>query len=140
MMGCYGIGVERILSAAVDEHHDDNGIVWPAGIAPHDVYLVGLSLDRDKAVAADAEALYLELQEAGLDVMFDDRDERPGVKFNDADLIGVPVRLTVSPRNHGDGLVELKRRDSEESEQVARGDVVAHVWAVREELLATLSS
>ena len=75
-----------------------------------------------------------------MDVMFDDRDERPGVKFNDADLIGVPVRLTVSPRNHGDGLVELKRRDSEESEQVARGDVVAHVWAVREELLATLSS
>ena len=140
VMGCYGIGVERILSAAVESHNDENGIVWPAAIAPHDVYLVGLSLDRDETVAADAEALYEELQNAGLDVMFDDRDERPGVKFNDADLIGVPVRLTVSPRNHGNGVVELKRRDSEESEQVPRGDVVAQVRAIREELLATLSS
>jgi prolyl-tRNA synthetase len=140
VMGCYGIGVERILSAAVDSHHDDNGIIWPAAIAPHDVYLVGLSLDRDEAVAADAEALYEELQQACLDVMFDDRDERPGVKFNDADLIGVPLRLTVSPRNHGDGVVEFKRRDSEESEQVARGEVVSRILAVRAELLAALPS
>jgi prolyl-tRNA synthetase len=140
VMGCYGIGVERILSAAVDEHHDDNGIMWPVGIAPYDVYLVGLSLDRDEAVAADAEALYEELQGAGLDVMFDDRDERPGVKFNDADLIGVPLRLTVSPRNHGDEMVEFKRRDSEESEQVARGDVVARILSVRNELVSALSS
>jgi len=135
IMGCYGIGVERILSAAVEAHHDEHGIRWPASIAPYDVYLVGLSLDRDEAVAADAEALYRELQDAGLDVIFDDRDERPGVKFNDADLIGVPIRLTVSPRNHGDGVVELKRRDSADSEQVPRGDVVEHIRAIREDLL-----
>ena len=140
VMGCYGIGVERILAAAVEAHHDDNGIIWPAGIAPHDVYLVGLSLDRDEAVATDADALYEELQQVGLDAIFDDRDERPGVKFNDADLIGVPIRLTVSPRNHKDGVVELKRRDSEESEQVARGEVVARVQAIRAELLAALST
>jgi prolyl-tRNA synthetase len=139
VMGCYGIGVERILSAAVDEHHDDHGIIWPASIAPHDVYLVGLSLDRDEPVATDADALYAELQQVSLNVIFDDRDERPGVKFNDADLIGVPIRLTVSPRNHKDGVVELKRRDSEESEQVARGAVVARVQAIRAELLAELS-
>jgi prolyl-tRNA synthetase len=130
-MGCYGIGVERILSAAVEAHHDEQGILWPASIAPHDVYLVGLGLQRDEAVAADAEALYVELQDAGLDVMFDDRDDSPGVKFNDADLIGVPIRLTVSARNHKEAVVELKRRDRAESEQVPRGEVVARVGALR---------
>jgi prolyl-tRNA synthetase len=138
-MGCYGIGVERIVAAAVEQHHDDDGIIWPASIAPHDVHLVGLSLDRDETVAADADALYEELQNAGLDVIFDDRDERPGVKFNDADLIGVPVRLTVSPRNFKEGVVELKRREADEAEQVARADVVAQVHAIRQELLAQRS-
>jgi prolyl-tRNA synthetase len=139
IMGCYGIGVERILSAAVEAHHDEQGILWPASIAPHDVYLVGLGLHRDEAVAADAEALYVELQDAGLDVMFDDRDDSPGVKFNDADLIGVPIRLTVSARNHKEAVVELKRRDRAESEQVPRGEVVARVGALRAELLAGLA-
>jgi prolyl-tRNA synthetase len=139
IMGCYGIGVERILSAAVEAHHDEQGILWPASIAPHDVYLVGLGLHRDEAVAADAEALYVELQDAGLDVMFDDRDDSPGVKFNDADLIGAPIRLTVSARNHKEAVVELKRRDRAESEQVPRGDVVDRVSALRAELLAELA-
>jgi prolyl-tRNA synthetase len=138
-MGCYGIGVERIVAAAVEAHNDDNGIMWPASIAPHDVHLVGLSLDRDETVAADADALYEELKTAGLDVIFDDRDERPGVKFNDADLIGVPVRLTVSPRNFKEGVVELKRREADEAEQVPRADVVALVEAIRQELLAQRS-
>ena len=137
-MGCYGIGVERIVAAAVEEHHDAAGIIWPASIAPHDVHLVGLSLGRDEAVAADAGALYEELQNAGLDVIFDDRDESPGVKFNDADLIGVPIRLTASPRNLKAGVVELKRRDAEDAEQVPRDEVVARVQAIRQELLAAL--
>jgi len=139
-MGCYGIGVERIVAAAVEEHHDDDGIIWPASIAPHDVHLVGLSLDRDETVAADADALYGELQQIGLDVIFDDRDERPGVKFNDADLIGVPVRLTVSPRNFKEGVVELKRRDAAEAEQIPRGDVVARVQTMRQELVDSLTT
>ena len=138
-MGCYGIGVERIVAVVVEEHHDDNGIIWPASVAPYDVHVVGLSLGRDEAVAADADALYEELQDAGLDTIFDDRDESPGVKFNDADLIGVPVRLTVSPRNLKAGGVELKIRDAEEAEQVPRDEVVARVLAIRQELLAALS-
>ena len=100
--------------------------------------MVGIGLDRDEAVREDAERLYEELQAAGLDVLFDDRDERPGVKFNDADLIGIPVRLTVSSRNHGAGVVEVKSRDASEATSVARGEVVAQVQAIRDELLGRL--
>ena len=137
-MGCYGLGVERLLAAAVEEHHDEHGIIWPASIAPYDVYIVGIGLDRDEAVAAEAEALYDELLDAGLEVILDDRDERPGVKFNDADLIGVPLRLTVSPRNHEGGVIELKLRDAEEAESVARSEIVARVHAAHSELLEAL--
>ena len=138
-MGCYGIGVERILSAAVEAHHDEAGIRWPASIAPYDVLMVGIGLDRDEAVREDADRLYEELQAAGLEVLFDDRDERPGVKFNDADLIGIPIRLTVSSRNHGAGIVELKRRDAGEAESAPRAEVVARVQAIRQELLDGLT-
>jgi prolyl-tRNA synthetase len=137
-MGCYGLGLERLLAAAVEEHHDEQGIIWPASIAPYDVHIVGIGLDRDEAVATDADALYGELQEAGLDVLFDDRPERPGVKFNDADLIGVPIRLTVSSRNHEAGVVELKRRDAEEAESVPRAAVIERVEALRRELMEAL--
>ncbi len=137
-MGCYGIGVERILSAAVESNHDEAGIQWPASIAPFDVVMVGIGLDRDEAVREDAERLYEELQSAGLEVLFDDRDERPGVKFNDADLIGIPVRLTVSSRNHAAGVVEAKGRDASEPTSVARAEVVAYVRSIREELLGRL--
>jgi prolyl-tRNA synthetase len=133
-MGCYGIGVERILSAAVEANYDEQGIRWPASIAPYQVLIVGIGLDRDEAVREDADRLYEELQAAGLEVLFDDRDERPGVKFNDADLIGVPVRLTVSSRNHGAGVVEVKPRDAEEAESVARDEVVRRVQAILDEL------
>ena len=138
-MGCYGIGVERILSAAVEVNHDEAGIQWPASIAPFDVVMVGIGLDRDEAVREDADRLYEELEAAGLDVLFDDRDERPGVKFNDADLIGIPVRLTVSTRNHGAGVVEVKQRDASEAESVPRAEVVAKVQALREGLLGRLT-
>jgi prolyl-tRNA synthetase len=131
-MGCYGLGVDRIVAAAVEAHHDDDGIVWPAAVAPFDVHLVGLGLDRDEAVAAEAVALYEELTATGLDVLFDDREESPGVKFNDADLIGVPLRVTVSSRNHKAGAVEVQRRGAEQSEQVARAEAVARVGALHE--------
>jgi prolyl-tRNA synthetase len=139
-MGCYGIGVERILAASVEAHHDDAGIAWPASIAPYDVLMVGIGLDRDEDARVDADRLYADLQHAGLEVIFDDRDERPGVKFNDADLIGIPIRLTVSSRNHKAGVVEVKVRDGNgEAESVERAEVVARVQAVREGLLGRLT-
>ena len=135
-MGCYGIGVGRILAAAAEAHCDDAGLAWPVEIAPYDVHLVGIGLDRDAAAAADADALYAELRAAGLEVLFDDRDERPGVKFNDADLLGVPVRLTVSSRNTKAGVVEVKIRTAAEAESVARADILARVAALRAEGVA----
>ncbi len=129
-MGCYGLGVDRIVAAAVEAGHDDGGIVWPATIAPYDMHLVGLGLDRDPAVAADAESLYEQLTAAGLEVLFDDREESPGVKFNDADLIGVPVRVTVSARNHGAGVIEVQRRGADEAEQIARESAVERLGVI----------
>jgi len=123
-MGCYGIGVERIIAAAVEEHHDEHGIIWPASIAPYDVHLIGIGMVRDEAVKEDAEALYQELKDASIDVIFDDRDESPGVKFNDADLIGIPIRLITSSRNLKAGLIEVKHRDSDKTETVPRKDLV----------------
>ena len=98
VMGCYGIGVGRLMAAAMEQNHDEHGIVWPHPIAPYHVHICALSLDRP-GVAEAADQLYDSLQAAGLEVLYDDRDESPGVKFNDADLLGIPVRLTVSPRN-----------------------------------------
>ncbi|MDO9445438.1 MAG: His/Gly/Thr/Pro-type tRNA ligase C-terminal domain-containing protein, partial [Dehalococcoidia bacterium] len=137
--GCYGIGIERILSAAVEANHDEAGICWPASIAPYDVHMVGIGLDRDEAAKADADALYAELRAAGLDVIFDDRDERPGVKFNDADLIGMPLRLTVSSRNTAAGVVEFKMRATGEGENLPRAEVVKRVVEARRALVEGLS-
>lgn len=142
IMGCYGIGVDRIVACAVEASHDERGIRWPASIAPFDVYLVSLGASRDASVAAEAEALYEELRAAGLDVLYDDRDESAGVKFNDADLIGVPLRITVSTRNLKEGVVEVQRRDIEGSEasKVARAEVVAHARAELDSAIASLAS
>ncbi|WP_127585130.1 proline--tRNA ligase [Paenibacillus koleovorans] len=108
VMGCYGIGVSRLLSAIVEQHHDPNGIAWPAAVAPFQVHLIQVSL-KDEQQTALAESLYRQLREAGIDVLLDDRDERPGVKFKDADLIGIPIRVTVG-KHAAEGLVEVKTR------------------------------
>ena len=113
VMGCYGIGLERLLAAVVEANHDENGIIRPASLAPHDTHLVVLNADRP-GVAEAADRLYEELRAAGVGVLYDDREVSPGVKFNDADLLGMPLRITVSPRNLDKGAVELKaRRDVE---------------------------
>ncbi|MGE0134407.1 MAG: proline--tRNA ligase [Dehalococcoidia bacterium] len=138
IMGCYGLGVDRVVAGAVQEHHDERGIIWPASIAPFDVHLVGLGLGRDPDLAADADALYAELTAAGLEVLYDDRDESPGVKFNDADLIGVPLRLTASSRNLKAGVVEVLRRTGGDPDLVPRAEVASRVLAARAELLAAL--
>jgi prolyl-tRNA synthetase len=117
IMGCYGIGLDRLLAAAIEQNHDENGIIWPMSIAPYQLYLCPLYMENEK-VAAAAESLYKELEAGGFEVLFDDRKESPGVKFNDADLLGIPVRVTVSPRTLEKDSVEIKRRPEKKAELV----------------------
>jgi prolyl-tRNA synthetase len=125
IMGCYGIGVSRTMAAAVEQNHDENGIVWPSAIAPYHVLLVMMKPD-DNAQKSHAADLSRALAEAGLDVLIDDRDERPGVKFKDADLIGIPIRLTLGDKALAEGSAEFKlRKDAGKGELVKLGDVVA---------------
>ena len=125
VMGSYGIGVERIMSAAVEQSNDADGIVWPRAIAPFDVVVTVTNVKQDEIKSA-GERLYTELQRAGLEVLLDDRDERAGVKFKDADLIGVPFRVTVG-KKVSEGRVELFDRASKQSEDVGLDDIVAQV-------------
>ena len=126
LMGCYGIGVGRMLAAAVESHHDDFGMILPQAIAPYDVYLAGLGLD-DADISGKAEQLYSALQDAGYDVLFDDRDAPPGVKFKDADLLGIPARVVISSRSLQSGGAEVKARISKDAEIVAEDNVVEAV-------------
>jgi prolyl-tRNA synthetase len=125
VMGSYGIGVERIMSAAVEQSHDADGIVWPRAIAPFDVVVTVTNVKQQEVIDA-GERLHEELRRAGLDVLLDDRDERAGVKFKDADLIGIPFRLTVG-KKVTDGKVELFERATKQSEDIGLDDVVAEV-------------
>jgi prolyl-tRNA synthetase len=127
IMGCYGIGVGRLLAAAVEQNNDEKGIIFPAPIAPYEVHLVGLNLAQPE-VAQAADELYQELWQQGIETLYDDRaDQTAGVKLNDADLLGMPVRLVVSPRNLKQGSVEVKGRRESESAMIPSGDVVEEV-------------
>ena len=115
IMGCYGIGVSRTMQAVIEQSHDKDGIIWPASVAPFQVVIE--NLDADKAeVTAVADELEAKLESAGIDVIVDDRAERPGVKFKDADLIGFPVRVVVGAKGLANGGVEIKRRDQDKSQ------------------------
>ncbi len=127
IMGCYGFGVSRIVAAIVEQCHDEAGIVWPAPVAPFDVHIVALNTRKSDAVRATAERLHDDLQGAGLGVLFDDRDERPGVKFADADLLGIPQRVTVGERGLRDGIVELRQRGKDEIEKLRPEAVVSRL-------------
>jgi prolyl-tRNA synthetase len=116
-MGSYGIGTGRLLAAAIEQNHDDKGIIWPMSIAPYHVYLCPLYLENSK-IATSAENLYTELEAQGLEVLFDDRQESPGVKFNDGDLLGIPIRVTLSPRTIEKNSVEIKKRTEIKSQLV----------------------
>jgi prolyl-tRNA synthetase len=122
-MGCYGIGVTRTAAAAVEQHNDANGILWPMSIAPAQVQVVPVKWTDDRMRAA-AEDLYAKLQTAGVETILDDRDERPGVKFKDADLLGIPLRVTVGGKGLDRGVFELKRRAEAESTDLPIGDAV----------------
>ena len=124
LMGCYGIGVTRIVGAAIEQNHDDKGIIWPEPLAPFDVILVPINMHRSDALREAAEALYAELQDMGLEVLFDDRDARPGVKFADAELIGIPHRLVISDRGLEAGELEYRHRRDTESRMMKREDAL----------------
>ena len=128
IMGCYGIGVGRLLAAAVENSHDERGMVLDPAIAPYDLQLVALNI-RNEEVAQAAEAMYRDLRAAGFEVLYDDREDSAGVKLNDADLLGLPVRVVVSPRNLKRGEVEVKRRSDSEAAMVPDDQVIG---AVRE--------
>ena len=132
VMGCYGIGVTRTLSAIVEQHHDENGIIWPMSVAPYHV-IITLVKPGDETQEAVAEEIYSRLSDAGVEVLLDDRDERPGVKFKDADLLGIPVRITVGKRAP-EGVVEYKlRREAEKQEMSVSEAVVAAIEIVNAE-------
>ena len=114
VMGCYGVGVSRTMAAAIEQHHDDDGIIWPLAIAPYHLVIVPINI-KDEAQMTLCNQLYEELMASGVEVVLDDRDERSGVKFKDADLIGYPVRITVGPKALKENAVEVKVRRTKES-------------------------
>ncbi len=129
VMGCYGIGVSRIVAAVAEEHHDDAGLAWPAALAPFAVHLLALPGrgDAAEAVRDAAETLFAGLGAAGVEVLYDDRDASPGVKFADADLLGIPVRLTVGAKGLARGVAERRRRASGDEDEVPLDDVVGAI-------------
>lgn len=137
VMGSYGIGLGRLLACVAEAHHDEHGLMWPISVAPYQVHLVAIPAKRaDSPVIAMAEELYQQLQRAGIEVLFDDRPESPGVKFNDADLIGLPVRLTLGERSLAAGGVELKLRRGSERQVVSPDQAV---MVVRQHISALLA-
>jgi prolyl-tRNA synthetase len=123
-MGCYGIGVSRIVASAIEQNHDDKGIIWPTSMAPFQLAIVPLNMHKSEAVASCAEQLYQQLLDAGVDVLLDDRNERPGVKFADMELIGIPHRIVIGDRALAENNIEYKGRRDEESRLLPRNDIV----------------
>lgn len=123
-MGCYGIGISRIVAAAIEQNHDDQGIIWPDAMAPYQVAIVPLNMQKSEAVAQAAETLYAQLTDAGIEVLLDDRNERPGIKFADMELIGIPHRIVIGDRSLAEGQLEYKHRCAQDSENIAVADTL----------------
>ena len=124
MMGCYGIGVTRIVAAAIEQHHDDKGIIWPAAMAPFQVILIPIGFATSTTVKTTTETLYQALIDAGIDVLLDDREERPGVMFADAELIGIPHRVVISEKNLATGNLEYKGRRDTTAKAIPQSEIV----------------
>jgi prolyl-tRNA synthetase len=124
-MGCYGIGVTRVVAAAIEQNYDDKGIIWPAAIAPYQIALVPMNWHKSQRIQTDSIALYEQLQAAGYDVLIDDRNERPGVKFSDMELIGIPHRLVMGEKGLDAGTIEYKGRRDSESRDIALSELMA---------------
>ena len=127
VMGCYGIGITRIVAAAIEQNHDENGIIWPAAMAPFDVAIVPLGLDKSEVVREATEQLYSACETAGLSVFMDDRAERPGVKFAEMELLGMPLRVTVGERSLAEGKLELTVRRTGETEMIAPDQILDRI-------------
>jgi prolyl-tRNA synthetase len=140
VMGSYGIGSERLMAVVIELHHDDNGIQWPITIAPYQVMLVSLATEKTPEVSDAAERIYADLQAAGIEVLYDDRDERAGVKFNDADLLGIPIRLTVGGKGLKNGIVEMKLRRNGETGELPLATIVQEVQALVAAEIARIQS
>jgi prolyl-tRNA synthetase len=136
-MGCYGIGVSRVVGAAIEQHHDDDGIVWPTAMAPFQVTLIPMNMKKSERVREAAEKLYNELKHAGIDVLFDDRDARPGVMFADCELIGIPHRVVIGDRSLDNGEVEYRARTANENEMMP---LEGFVETLRNKINAELTS
>jgi prolyl-tRNA synthetase len=128
-MGCYGIGITRLMAAAIEQNHDANGIIWPFSLAPFHVLLLPINY-KDEAIQKTCDQLYADLQERGVEVLLDDRDERPGVKFKDGDLIGIPLRVTVGAKGLEKGCVELRWRRDGKSEDVPVGQAAQRIQSI----------
>jgi len=126
-MGCYGIGVSRVVAAAIEQHHDDKGITWPAALAPFQVALCPMKMNKSQRVRETAERLYAELRSAGIEVLFDDRDVRPGFMFADMELIGIPHRIVVGEKSLDEGKVEYRGRLQTENSFIPLAEIVAHI-------------
>jgi prolyl-tRNA synthetase len=126
-MGCYGIGVTRVVAAAIEQNHDEKGIIWPDPIAPYTVMLVTMNPARAETVRALGDRLYAEFEAAGIDVLYDDRDARPGVKFADAELLGIPHCLVIGDRGIAAGRLEYRHRRSGTTEEIGIDEVVAQL-------------
>jgi prolyl-tRNA synthetase len=132
VMGCYGIGVTRLLGAAIEQCFDDRGIVWPVSIAPFQVVLCPMGYDRSEMVREASDQLYQELTKAGIEVILDDRGERPGAMFADWELIGVPYRVVIGERGLKEGQLEFQARADTEATQLPVAEVAAKVIAMIE--------
>ncbi|KZX58519.1 proline--tRNA ligase [Halioglobus sp. HI00S01] len=128
-MGCYGIGVSRVVASAIEQNHDDKGIIWPAAMAPFQLAIVPLNMQKSEEVAACAEELYATLKAQGVDVLMDDRNERPGVKFADMELIGIPHRIVIGDRALKEGNIEYKGRRDDDSQLIPREQIVEFITA-----------
>ncbi|MFK5894031.1 MAG: His/Gly/Thr/Pro-type tRNA ligase C-terminal domain-containing protein, partial [Pseudomonadota bacterium] len=132
-MGCYGIGITRIVAAAIEQNHDDSGIIWPKAIAPFQVVIIPMNMHKSEKVKEAAEKIYNELAQKGIDVLIDDRKERPGIMFADMELIGIPYRIVIGDRNLKNNLVEIKQRTGKKEIELAPDQVLSTI----QELLAS---
>jgi len=129
-MGCYGIGISRIVASAIEQSHDDNGIIWSAALAPFKVAIVPMNMHKSERVRETADKLYADLTAAGIEVLFDDRKERPGVMFANMELIGIPYRIVIGERSLDKGVFEFKGRTDSEAREVPVEDIISYVQAL----------
>jgi len=129
-MGCYGIGVSRVVASAIEQNHDDNGIIWPTALAPFKVGIVPMNMHKSERVREAADKLYSDLEAAGIEVLFDDRKERPGVMFANMELIGIPYRIVIGERSLDKGVFEFKGRTDSKASEIAVDDIVSYVQSL----------